>query len=62
MGPAGRFEIRQRDAFALALWELGHYRQRRGVPPMQRERPGKGADVRPDWQSVESQFPALVTM
>lgn len=33
MGPASRFEIRQRDAFALALWELGHYRRRRGVPP-----------------------------
>jgi hypothetical protein len=22
----------------------------------------RGADVRPDWQSVESQFPALATM
>ena len=59
MGPASRFEIRPRDAFALALWELGHYRRRRGVPPMQRER---GADIRPDRQNVESQFPALVTM
>lgn len=27
MGPASRFEIRPRDAFAPALWELGHYRR-----------------------------------
>ena len=34
MGPASRFEIRQRDAFALALWELGHYRRRGAVRSM----------------------------
>src|SRR5206468_13002828 len=43
MGPASLSEIRQRDAFCARTWELGHYRRRGGVPPMQRERPGKGA-------------------
>ena len=42
MGPASRFEVGQRDAFALALWELGHYRRRRGVPPDQEKAPTSG--------------------